>query len=45
MLLYKTFSHAFSSAAHPLRVCVLGCTHAGTKAIENITKFYPEAKV
>ena len=45
MLLCKKFSHLFSSTTHPLRVCVLGCTHAGTFAIENIKKLYPDTKV
>jgi len=38
-------NYGFSTMKHPLRVCVLGCTHAGTKAIENIKKLYPDTKV
>ena len=45
MLLCRQFAKAFSSSSHPLRVCVIGCTHAGTKAIENIKSLYPDTEV
>lgn len=33
------------NAQHPLRIAVIGCTHAGTAAITNIAKLYPEAEI